>query len=92
MKVLPKFAVVALCSLLLASPALADDMSCGTQLVTQGMTMDEVKAICGEPTAVEQNGSTWVYDQGSSQFLKVIIFVNGEVEFVNDRSREVGPD
>lgn len=78
--------------LAISATTFADNMSCGTRLVTQGMSKAAVEEICGEPTSIEQSGTTWVYDQGATQFLKVIIFVNGEVEFINDRSREVGPD
>jgi len=79
-------------ALLFSVSASADEMWCGEQLVTQGMTQEQVKAICHEPTSTEKYGTVWVYDQGPDQFLKVITFVNGEVEFINDRSREVGPD
>jgi hypothetical protein len=82
----------ALAGALLSGFAYASEMWCGEQLVTQGMTQEQVKAICHEPTSTEKYGTVWVYDQGPDQFLKVITFVNGEVEFINDRSREVGPD
>jgi|GEM_PF-3426162 len=80
---------IGICATLAASVALGSaDMRCGTKLITQGMTKDEVLEICDTPTSTEKFGTVWVYDQGDAQFLKVITFVNDEVEFIDDRSRE----
>ena len=63
-------------------------MRCGSHIVDQGTPKSEVREKCGEPAATEDGGRTWVYDFGSGQLLKVIRFVQDEVEFIEDRSRD----
>jgi len=72
-----------------AVPALATTtIRCGSHIIDQGMPADEVRQHCGEPTAIEENGRVWVYDFGSGQLLKVIKFVAGKVEFIDERPRD----
>jgi len=73
----------------LAIPAFATTtIRCGTHIIDQGMPADEVRQHCGEPTAIEEGGRVWVYDFGSGQLLKVIKFVQGKVEFIDERPRD----
>jgi hypothetical protein len=51
--------LVALLGLLSAAPARADGFRCGTKLVTEGSTRDEVASKCGEPADVIRLGSVW---------------------------------
>lgn len=80
--------LLSVCATTLASGS----MRCGTRLVEQGMTKDDVVKICGEPTTTEKYGSVWIYDQKPSEMLKVLTFVNGEVDFIDERSRETERD
>lgn len=82
-------AMVAVCG---AGPAFgAGDMRCGTHLVQQGMSKNEVQRLCGEPDAVEQHGAVWIYDPSPNEMLRVITFVEEEVEFVNEEPRATYP-
>jgi len=63
-------------------------LRCATKLVEQGMTKTDVVKICGEPSATQKNDTVWIYDRNPSELLKVVTFVNGEVEFIDERSRE----
>lgn len=40
--------------LALSSPCLADGLRCGSKLVTDGDTTDQVRALCGAPISVER--------------------------------------
>ena len=66
----------------------AGSMRCNHRVVDQGMPAEEVRQLCGEPTSTEDSGSTWVYDFGSGEQLKVVRFVQGKVEFIDDRPRD----
>jgi hypothetical protein len=44
-----------LAGLLLAGPAVADAMRCGTHLVTDGDSADKVQALCGPPTGIARS-------------------------------------
>jgi hypothetical protein len=65
----------------------AGSMRCNHRVVDQGMPADEVRKLCGEPTSTEDGGNTWVYDFGPGELLKVIRFVQGNVEFIDERPR-----
>jgi hypothetical protein len=76
-------------SLIVAGQGLAaGSIRCDHRVVDQGMPADEVRKLCGEPTATEDGGNTWIYDFGPDEQLKVIRFVQGKVEFIDDRSRD----
>jgi hypothetical protein len=66
---------------LIAGPGEADTVRCGSKIVKTGMSMDEVRQHCGEPTTKETEeqpvrsgnrvtGVTeihiWTYDRGTS--------------------------
>jgi len=57
-------------------------MRCGTELVDEGDTQHEVSLKCGKPTCVEQN--RWIYDVGPDEFIKVLHFQGGQVQFIDD--------
>ena len=40
--------------LALSSPSLADGLRCGSKLVTDGDTIDQVRALCGAPVNIER--------------------------------------
>ena len=81
--------LVTLAFVLCASEAMAaGSMRCNHRVVDQGMPADEVRQLCGEPTVVEDGGFTWVYDFGAGEQLKVIKFVQGKVEFIDERARD----
>ena len=46
--------------LLLPAAVRADSMRCGSQLITEGDSIDEVLALCGEPVARKR---TWIVRQ-----------------------------
>jgi len=71
------------------SAALADTLRCGSKIVQTGMTMDEVKKYCGQPssTSVEEQDvrsgnrvvgttqfHTWRYNRMSGQNTAVLEF------------------
>ena len=76
--------------LFLASSASADDsLRCGSKIVRTGMTMEEVKKYCGNPTstAIEEQDvrsgpqvvgktqvHTWRYNRSSTQRTAVLVF------------------
>jgi hypothetical protein len=66
----------------------AGSIRCNGRVVDQGMPADEVRKLCGEPATVEDGGNTWIYDFGPVEQLKVIKFVQGNVEFIDERSRD----
>jgi hypothetical protein len=81
--------VASLLFVALTIPALATTtIRCDSHIIDQGMPADEVRQHCGEPTAIEEGGRVWVYDFGSGQLLKVIKFVQGKVEFIDERPRD----
>jgi hypothetical protein len=80
--------LVTLAFVLCASEAMAaGSMRCNHRVVDQGMSADEVRKLCGEPATTEDGGNTWIYDFGAGQQLKVVRFVQGNVEFIDERPR-----
>lgn len=77
-------------TLVLASSAFAEDtLRCGSKIVRTGMTMEEVKQYCGDPssTSIEEQDvragprvvgkteiHTWRYDRASGQRTAVLVF------------------
>lgn len=52
MKAMLHRTIPCLVAALLAGPAMADSFRCGTKLITDGDTADEVLALCGKPTDI----------------------------------------
>jgi hypothetical protein len=84
-----------LLALVFCWPAAGDDvLRCGSRLVSRGMLMAEVRALCGEPayrdawyTALPYGGyaadvEVWYYNFGPSQLLRLLKFRNGELESI----------
>lgn len=87
---------------LLASPVVAQEtLRCGGKIVQAGMTMEEVKKYCGNPssTRVEVQdvrsgprvvGTTeihiWHYDRGSMQRTAVLEFDQNELRSITYKS------
>ena len=62
-------------SILVAQPAFANSMRCGTHIVTasdRGPGMYEVLKRCGEPT--RRSGRTWVYEKSTSPVSNILHF------------------
>lgn len=55
----------------LATPANAsEEFRCGSRIIEDGMNMDKVRELCGDPT--EETGDRWVYDRGPDRFIVVL--------------------
>ena len=54
-----------LVALLLPSAAPADSMRCGSQLITEGDSIEDVLALCGEPV---ERKRTWIVRQPRFEF------------------------
>lgn len=52
LRIMPLLLTVA-CLMAVATPALADAMRCGSRLVREGETRDEVLAKCGKPSDIQ---------------------------------------
>jgi hypothetical protein len=52
--------------------ASAGSFYCGTHIIDEGLSMDEVQSKCGQPDSSE--GNTWRYKRGSGQFDVVVHF------------------
>ena len=73
---------------------------CGDGLVSLGETKEQVLEQCGEPTSTRRSSEfegegipeapmeEWVYNFGSTQFTKILIFRNGVL--ANIKSGEYG--
>jgi hypothetical protein len=75
-------------ALLTCNAIATGSIRCDGRVIDQGMPADEVRKYCGEPAVIEDGGNTWIYDFGSGERLKVIKFVQGNVEFIDERSRD----
>ena len=82
-------AAIFIAILLFAAPASAETLRCGSKIVDVGMTMDQVKKFCGNPSSntVEEHdvrsgnrvvGTTelhiWRYNRSSGQKTAVLEF------------------
>lgn len=68
-------------AIVLAQPALAGSMRCGTHIISYGQDNSpgqyEVLKRCGEPTF--RQGDTWVYEKSSSVSNKIRFDRNGNI-------------
>ena len=84
-----RLVILATLACVLASPAFADTLRCGSKIVETGMSMDEVKKYCGSPssTSVEERDvrsgnrvvgttqfHTWRYNRMSGKATAVLEF------------------
>jgi hypothetical protein len=70
-------------ALVAAGPASADTFYCGTHLIEEGMTRDEVTKYCGEPDS--KSIQNWVYDRGPEKFDVTVHFLdNGTVSRIQE--------
>lgn len=53
----------------------ADDFYCGTHIISEGLSEDEVLKYCGRPE--QRQGDTWVYARGAEK-LDVQLHFDGE--------------
>jgi hypothetical protein len=78
-----KKAFIAL-ALVAAGPVSADSFYCGSRLIEEGMTRDEVIKHCGEPDS--KTIQNWVYDRGPEQFDVTIHFLdNGTISRIQEQ-------
>lgn len=73
-----------------ASAALG--MTCGTRVVTEGLSAYEVLKMCGPPVWVSAPGSlileeSWIYDLGPTQFIKRLTFQNDRLVRIEELGR-----
>lgn len=82
-------------------PALAD-MRCPPHVVTEGMTLLEVRERCGRPVFEDRryeelvpgiwvDVDEWTYEPGSNQFRRLLRFENGRLERIEVLSKPVVP-
>ncbi len=65
-----------------ATGVFAASMRCGTHIVDVGDTELTVMKNCGPPTYAK--GNRWYYDRGPGRFLKIVVFGNGRVLFIQE--------
>ena len=58
----------------------ASSYRCSSGIIHIGDTKDEVFDKCGEPTRETNRGRTWIYDFGSSEFVRYITFIDNKVD------------
>ena len=88
--------------LLIATPASAETLRCGSKIVAVGMSMDEVRKYCGQPTSsvVEEHdirsgnrvvGKTefhiWRYNRSSGQNTAVLGFDQNKLMSIKYESK-----
>lgn len=88
---------LAILLLVISIPAIAENLRCGSKIVTTGMSMDEVREHCGSPSSSSteeqdvRSGNrvvgktqvhTWRYNRGSGQRTAVL-------EFDQDKLRSI---
>ena len=68
-------------------PAMADDMECGTYVITDddesGQSMSEVKDKCGEPN--ELKGDDWYYKKEDGTTYRLHFNDSGELESISQK-------
>ena len=57
----------------------AESIRCRGRIVSMGDPKYVVKQKCGEPTAKQEMGETWVYDFGPQRFVYYVKFSDGVV-------------
>jgi len=95
-------AVTIILSVFCISNAAADSFRCGGKIVRSGMSMDEVRSACGQPSSsdVEEHdvrsgnrvvGKTqmhiWRYKRSSRQRTAVLVFDQGKVTSITMESK-----
>jgi hypothetical protein len=65
-----------------ATDVFAESMRCGTHIINVGDTELTVMKKCGPPTYAK--GNRWYYDRGPRRFLKIVVFGNGRVLFIQE--------
>ena len=75
------FSIPLICLNITSASDLDNDSSfnCEDGIVEIGDTKYQVLEKCGEPTMRTDNGNKWVYDLGSTQFVRYITFTDDKV-------------
>ncbi|MFT5502172.1 MAG: hypothetical protein ACI88G_002314 [Woeseiaceae bacterium] len=91
-----------LMALIFAMPANAETLRCGSKIVDTGMSMDEVKKHCGNPSSssIEEQDvrsgnrvvgktqvHTWLYNRGSGQNTAVLVFDQEKLMSITYKSK-----
>lgn len=63
-----------------------DTMTCGTNFISVGSTMDAVLENCGEPSFRE--GDRWTYSNVQGSFVYMLTFGGGNVLSIDTRAAE----
>lgn len=89
-------------ALIFAMPANAETLRCGSKIVDTGMSMDEVKKHCGNPSSssIEEQDvrsgnrvvgktqvHTWLYNRGSGQNTAVLVFDQEKLMSITYKSK-----
>lgn len=84
-------------TLLVAVPASARTIRCGTEIVSVGDPTIELIQKCGEPDLkelIKTNGfivEKWTYNCGSTRFMKIITLKGGTVQRIEVADYGTGP-
>jgi hypothetical protein len=64
----------------------SDTMTCGSNFIAVGSTMDTVLQLCGEPSFRE--GNRWTYSNVPGSFVYMLTFGGGNVLSIHTRAAE----
>jgi hypothetical protein len=66
----------------------SDVMRCSTHVIDPGTPRDEVVRHCGQPLAEKDGGLYWFYARHSSMTVTRVFFVDDQVEFIDEVSKD----
>lgn len=83
-------------------PSVHADMRCPPHVVTEGMTLLEVRERCGAPVfedrryeemapGIWMDVDEWIYEPGSNKFRRLLRFENGRLERIEVLRKPVVP-
>lgn len=88
---------LSLCLVAASATAARDTLRCGNQIVSEGLSIEQVLADCGEPDQRDREqrpvrsgnrvlgtylAETWRYDRGNGQFPAVLEFHDGVLKSI----------
>jgi len=76
---------IALSFALLSFSAVAETFRCNGEIISEGMTQEQVRSKCGQPDEImTQTHYYWVYKRdGGDLDVRVYFYANGEVEKID---------
>ncbi len=72
----------------ITSPVYADSLECNGNIVSAGITEEQLLDACGEPTS--RDGENWIYSRPGS-LPTLVTFGDGVVLFIRDVDPEDNP-